>query len=146
MNDRRDGFYPHTYFHVGIVVPDIDAAIDEMARTLGLDFNEPHDSTYGDAEIRVAYARPGPPFFELVQGMPGTAWDTAAGPRMDHVGYFSADLDADVARLEAAGMPLDIDGREYGARFTYHRSLSSGLRVELIDTARRDALMQTILG
>lgn len=140
----ESGFFPHSYFHVGMVVPDIDAAMAELELTLGLRFNPPHESEYAGQRIRVAYALPGPPYFEVVQGTPGGFWDTADGPRLDHVGYFSHDLDADVEKLVAAGLPLDIDGREFGARFSYHRSRHGGLRVELIDEPRREGLLRTI--
>jgi hypothetical protein len=112
-----------------------------------LTFNPSHTSEYGGETIRVAYAREGPPYFELIQGTPGGQWDAGAGPRtMDHVGYFSNDLDADAAALESAGMPIDIDGRTYGAKFTYHRAAGLGMRIELVDVARYDALMSMIRG
>lgn len=146
MTATAPGFFPHSYFHVGIVVPDIEAAMAEMAPALGLTFNQPHVSVYGGETITVAYAKEGPPYYELVQGSDGGRWNTSSGPVMDHVGYFSNDLDADVATLEAAGMPVDIDGRSYGSFFTYHRSAASGMRVELIAGDRHDWLMQTIHG
>jgi hypothetical protein len=64
----------------------------------------------------------------------------------DHVGYFSHDLDADAAALEAAGLPVDIDGRQYGRQFTYHRAADAGLRVELVGEKLRDTLLAMILG
>ena len=144
MTEQRAGFYPHSYFHVGLVVADIDAAMAQLGPALGLTFNEPHTSVYGGETIHVAYARQGPPYYELVQGSPGGRWNTEHGSVVDHVGYFSHDLDADVAALEAAGLPVDIDGREYGSFFTYHRSSSTGMRVELIAGDRYDWLMGTI--
>lgn len=139
------GFFPHSYFHVGLVVADIEATMAELGPALGLEFNEPHVSVYGGETITVAYARQGPPYYELVQGSPGGRWNSE-GCSMDHVGYFSRDLDADVATLEAAGLPVDIDGREHGSFFTYHRSPVTGMRVELIDGARYDWLMRSIRG
>jgi hypothetical protein len=146
MPEPTDGFFPHSYFHVGLVVPDFEAATRELPLALGLTFNESHESTYGPDTIRVAYARPGPPFLEVVQGTPGGQWNTEGGPRMDHVGYFSHDLEADIAQLEAAGLPLDIDGRVYGNPFVYHRGTHTGMRIELIDGARRESLLNRILG
>jgi catechol 2,3-dioxygenase-like lactoylglutathione lyase family enzyme len=133
-----------TFFHVGVIVEDLDAAIEELSRTLGLEFNEPHDSTYGDSHIRVCYSLQGPPYLELIQGQPGGMWSTTGGPRADHVGYFVDDLETTRARLEASGMPVDIDGMAFGGRFTYHRMSETGMRVELIDAARREALLDGI--
>jgi len=146
MTDETAGFFPHSYFHVGVVVPDLEAAIAETERALGFVFNPPHESRYGADTIRVTYAQQGPPYYELIQGGPGSQWDTSGGPRLDHIGYFSHDLDADVASLEAAGMPVDIDGREYGGVFTYHRASATGMRVELVGEAWRDRVMRSIRG
>jgi hypothetical protein len=132
------------YFHVGVIVEDLGAAIEELSRTLGLEFNEPHDGVYGDSHIRVCYSLQGPPYLELIEGEPGSLWSTTGGPRPDHVGYFVDDLDVARRKLEAAGMPVDIDGQAYGSPFTYHRPTHTGLRVELIDASRRDALLKSI--
>jgi catechol 2,3-dioxygenase-like lactoylglutathione lyase family enzyme len=146
MSDETDGFFPHSYFHVGLVVRDLDAAIAELGEALGLTFNPPHESVYGPDTIRVAYARQGPPYVELVQGGPGSQWDTSNGPHLDHVGYFSHDLDADVAALEAAGLPIAIDGRRHGGFFTYHRAVQAGMRVELIGAPWRERVLRSIRG
>ena len=133
-----------TFFHVGVIVEDLDAAMEEMSRSLGLEFNEPHESTYGDSHIRVCYSLQGPPYLELIQGEPGSMWSTTGGPHADHVGYFVDDLDASMRRLEAEGLPVDIDGTSYRKRFSYHRSTHAGLRVELIDASRREGLLAGI--
>lgn len=133
-----------TFFHVGVIVEDLDAAIDELSRTLGLEFNEPHESSYAGSHIRVCYSLQGPPYLELIQGEPGSMWDTEGGPHADHVGYFVDDLEAGMARLERAGCPVDIDGVAFGGRFSYHRSNRAGLRIELIDAARREPLLSSI--
>lgn len=141
---ERAAAIPGEFFHVGVIVEDLDAAAQELGRTLGLEFNAPHESTYGDSHIRVCYSLQGPPYLELIQGEPDSMWSTSAGPRPDHVGYFVSDLEAARARLEANGMPVDIDGIAFGGRFTYHRAPHTGLRVELIDEARRKALLAEI--
>jgi catechol 2,3-dioxygenase-like lactoylglutathione lyase family enzyme len=148
--DRKDpmtdGFFPHSYFHVGLVVPDLETTAGELQRALGLTFNPPHESVYAGDRIRVAYARQGPPYYEVIEGSPGSRWDTAGGPRIDHVGYFSDDLERDVAALEAAGLPIEIDGRPQGVPFTYHRADASGIRVELISDSWYERLLGSIRG
>jgi catechol 2,3-dioxygenase-like lactoylglutathione lyase family enzyme len=134
-----------TYYHVGLVVAEIEPAIAELERLLGLEFVEPHESTYG-ATIRVAYSRPGPPFIELIEGSPGSPWETAGAPRIDHTGYFTEDLDRDTSRLVGEGMVVEMDGREYGTPFVYLRAPRSGLRIELVDASLRGLLLATILG
>jgi hypothetical protein len=140
------GFFPDSYFHVGLVVEELEPAIDELKASLGLSFTPPSESEYGGTVIRVAYSRPEPPFIELVQGAPGSPWDTRDGSHVDHVGYFSTDLDVDAAALEAAGLTMAIDGRVHGSSFTYHSGKATGMRVELIDVGQRDRLLKWILG
>lgn len=133
-----------TFFHVGYVVEDIERAAAELGVALGLHFNEPHESRYGEWTILVCYASDGPPFVELVQGEPGSPWDTSRGSRADHIGYFAPDLARDKRALERAGLPIDIDGTEYGGKFTYHRAPHAGMRLELIDEARRAPLLERL--
>jgi hypothetical protein len=127
-----------------VIVEDIEAAIAELSAGLGLEFNEPHESTYGHSHIRVCYSLQGPPYVELIQGQPGSLWSTTGGPHADHIGYFVDDLEASQAKLEAAGAPVDIDGKQFGNRFAYHRAPASGMRIELIDAAKRPSLLAGI--
>ena len=71
-----------------------------------------------------------------------------AGGGVHHLGFWSADLTADAARLIAAGYECGAtaatpDGRPAG--FTYHR-LRSGLWVELVDVTRKPAYDSWIAG
>jgi hypothetical protein len=122
------------YFQVGFVVPDLEAAMAELGAGLGVEMLGPLERDVGDGVLRIAFAMTAPPYLELIQGPPGSLWDATAGPRMHHLGYWSDDLDADSARLEAAGMALELD---LGfAR--YHRPASAaGARIELIDAGFR---------
>jgi hypothetical protein len=130
-------------FHSAMVVPNIDAAMEELSRALGLKWQVPHTSHYGDSTIQVAYSINGPPYLELIQGEPHGPWNTTGGPRLDHIGYWSDDIQTDKRSLEEHGVPIDVDGESLGnPRFTYHRAPLSGLRLELIDSAASRALLQ----
>jgi hypothetical protein len=131
------------YFHIGVVVRDIHAAMDELSAAVGLSWNAPHQSRYGDFDILVSYSIEGPPFIELIQGADHSPWDTSQGPRADHIGYWSDDLAAGQAHLERAGLPLVFDGADYDRSvFKYHRSATTGLRIELLSSAGREARMR----
>jgi len=122
------------YFQVGFVVPDLEAAMEELGAGLGVELVGPQERELGDCVLRIAFARTPPPYVELIEGPPGSLWDASAGALIHHLGYWSEDMDADSARLEAAGMGLE---RDLGyAR--YHRPAgAAGARVELIDVAHR---------
>jgi hypothetical protein len=126
------------FFHVGLVVPDLAAAMHELSDALGSRWHEPHASRYGEWSITVTYSeQTGPPWLELISGSPGSPWDPAGGARMDHIGYWSGDLSADRCRLESAGVALEYDGTELGGKWLYLRASLAGLRIELLDIARQ---------
>lgn len=127
------------FFHVGIVVEDLRAAMDELSATLGLRWRTPHDSQYGDWAIKVVYSIDGPPFVELVEGgKNGGPWDVSKGSRIDHIGYYSEDVVRESERLAALGLPVEFDPTPFGRQgnFCYHRAVAAGARIELVDVAR----------
>jgi Glyoxalase/Bleomycin resistance protein/Dioxygenase superfamily len=126
------------FYHVAIAVPDLDAAMEELSRTVGLSWGEAREAEYPDGPIRFTYSVDGPPHIELVQGSPGSPWDAADGARFDHIGFWSSSLDDDKRELHDRGMPIEVDGEELGNPiFSYHRSEISGLRVELVTEEMR---------
>jgi hypothetical protein len=129
------------YYHVAAVVEDLDAAMSELHKAIGVRWGEPHESKYGDWAIRVVYSLD-PPFLELVEGEPGGPWDTSSGPHLDHIGYFSDDVGADSALLRDRGLGVDVDPIQFGhrGRWVYHLGPRSGLRIELVTSASRAAI------
>jgi hypothetical protein len=121
------------YFQVGIVVTRLEDAMEELGGALGVGWSGPVDRQVREWVLRIAFARTPPPYVELIEGPPGSVWDAAASPRIHHLGYWSEDMDADSARLEAAGIPLELDV----GHARYHRGERSGTRIELIDMAYR---------
>jgi catechol 2,3-dioxygenase-like lactoylglutathione lyase family enzyme len=124
-----------TYFHVGYIVPDLEAGMDELTRVLGVTWREPIDrsSPYNDMRWRLVYSSGPQPWIELVEGRPGTPWHCTDGPLLHHIGAFTYDLDADVARFEAAGGRIEVDGREISGRWIYFRVPQTGALIELIE-------------
>jgi catechol 2,3-dioxygenase-like lactoylglutathione lyase family enzyme len=133
-------------YHVGFVVPDLDAAIASVGEALRLTFTEPIEmpgvqlfTPAGPAEaaLRLCYSSR-PIHVELIQSVPGTLWDSDDALRGHHLGVWADDVEAEGARLEALGMPpvwwgVGGDGRRV---FSYH-STGLGFYVELVDTVAR---------
>ena len=126
--------------HVGIVVPDLEAAMADLAAQLRFDFaivfdddlevREPPDADRA-IHLRIAYS-PQRPALELIQAVPGTPW-APARVGLHHLAYFVDDLPAESGRL-AGACPIEICGRDADGNvpttFTYH---TGGLfRVELL--------------
>ncbi|WP_420452269.1 VOC family protein [Ilumatobacter sp.] len=136
-------------FHVGVRVPDLAAAMDELGATLGLIWAEPRenpaqtlwtpDGGTADIHLRYTYSARGPQHVELLEGPPGTFWDGRDVPGAHHVGMWVDDVDGETARLVADGWALvgaqqDPDAEGGHGVFTYLRP-PSGLIVELVDRA-----------
>lgn len=139
-------------FHVGIVVLDLEAAMEHFSSVLGLTFNEPRtvyfnrleDPDPRTAEIRVVFSKEGPPHYELMQGGPGTVYaDFAEG--VHHVGVWQRDAQAKLEQLAARGIPHESrvvmpDGRALS--WFNDPSQLFGVRMEFVDDADRPTLEQ----
>lgn len=140
-------------FHVGIRVPDIDQAMDELAGEAGRAWAKPQHRQQpvwfpgtGDTELdlRFTYSSEGPVRLELLQGPPGSVWSGADVPGPHHLGYWVEDVAATTERLLSQGWSLEAASRApedgYGA-FTYVRS-PTGVLVEPVSTVVRSAFEQ----
>jgi methylmalonyl-CoA/ethylmalonyl-CoA epimerase len=122
--------YGRPVHHVGLVVPDITAAIEHAESVYGLQLIDlgPGLSAWLDHGRRiephthVALSAGGPPHLELLQAVPGTVWQVLPG--LHHVGYVVDDLPSAADELAAAGLPVvleDVNDTGRPIRATYHR-------------------------
>lgn len=135
-------------FHIGIVVDDFDATLDELTQLFGYEWGDeihfPTNVVFPDGErtvdFRLRYSRD-TPHVEIVESRPGTLWVPVVG--IHHVGYWSDDMDADAATLEAAGYAMEARGvnPDGTASFAYHRN-PVGPRIELVNRALQPLLEQ----
>lgn len=123
------------YAHVGIIVEDLDAAMDEMTTTLGLRWLPVQERPNDDTTLRLTFSTD-PPYIELIEGSPGTSRDTSQGPHVDHLAYWTSRFEEDKRRLRDAGMTLDVEGTSpFGGSWCYMSSSVTGLRIELCDVS-----------
>lgn len=129
------------FYHVGIVVPDLDAAL-ETHRAAGMTFNEPivADRTANGVEgpflmnLRACYAvAPAP--IEFVEEMPGTLWTARERGQLHHLAFVAEDIEQESRALSDLGWPK-VAWSDVG--WVYHES-SFGYYVELIDRSLRAA-------
>jgi catechol 2,3-dioxygenase-like lactoylglutathione lyase family enzyme len=141
--------------HVGIVVPDLEAACDDLSRALGLTWAKPAEqlvvgrSATGltRTPVLLSWSVQGPPYVELLQGPPGTPWAAAGARRLHHVGYWVDDVAAESERLDQAGLTLEVAGEDdQGRRAEYAYHLDGSVRVEVLDRRRRRMLERWIAG
>jgi hypothetical protein len=129
--------------HVGLVVPDVDEAMEALSSTLGITWAGVHTPKLrvrsegrGLHEIhhRIAISAQ-KPFLEVIQAVPDSPWALADGRmQLHHVAYFVDHLGRDSAAI-AGPCPIEIEG--VGAAgdvpriFTYQDL--NGLRFELLE-------------
>lgn len=128
--------------HVGIVVPDLDAAMAEMTALFGLEWTPVQERPDRDQVLRVAFST-SQPRIELIQGNPGGVWSTDGGPRIDHLAFWT-DTAATREQGLAQGAVEEAGGQAaWGGKWSYLRLPATGARVELCDTAGQERFRQT---
>jgi len=133
-------------YHVGIVVPDVEAAMVHFTELLGVvwgpivetDAIDIRDADGNDLTLpnTICFSTAAP-YLELIQELPGSVWVCNEHSNLHHVGFWTDALPSDSETLTASQCPLQICGRE-GAQvpvgWAYHRD-PLGVRIELVDTA-----------
>jgi catechol 2,3-dioxygenase-like lactoylglutathione lyase family enzyme len=134
-------------YHVGIVVPDLEAGCAHFTELLGIVWgpvieNEIalRDGDGNDLLVpnRICYSTAAP-YLELIEEQPGTPWVCNEHSNLHHIGFFSDALVADSGHLTQAHCPLELGGRDGSTAptvFTYHRD-PLGVRIEYVDAAIR---------
>jgi hypothetical protein len=135
-------------FKTGLVVTDLERAIDELGRWLGLRWTPVQQSPLAlwtgqgreDVSLRFVYSLGEPPFLELLEAQPRGYYAAPNGAHLHHVGRWVDDLPRASAELAAQGLPLEAAGLDAQgskpALFAFHRG-AHGLRVELVDASMR---------
>jgi hypothetical protein len=131
-------------FHVGLVVEDIEVAMDTIGGNLGISWapvqRRVQQVRTGSGEARdeplvFTYSSDGPPHVELIQSEPGSVWGVTPADCLHHIGAFVDDI----ATPPGPGMSLEFGGGHGAtpAGFAYYTS-PSGFRVELVEGRRRE--------
>lgn len=138
--------YQRTY-HLGVRVPDIDAAMAEYGAAQGVRWATVQHSDarsvwtpergVEQVALTFVYSCDGPHRIELLQGGPGSVWDCGDRPGLHHVGVWSDDVAGETEEAVAAGWRVAAAAKSpeegYGT-FTYVVP-PSGLIVELVSSA-----------
>ena len=96
-------------YHTGIVVDDLDATMEWFSTVAGyiwtdvVEVEQVAQTPAGEVTIPMKMVYSGAdPRLELLQTVPGTIW-TPANSGVHHIGYWSDDVESDLATLERNG-------------------------------------------
>jgi catechol 2,3-dioxygenase-like lactoylglutathione lyase family enzyme len=139
--------------HVGVVVDDLDRAIEHYASAFGWRFSERlrmgplelhapgEPSGLLPVDLQVAWSVDSAPPLELICGGQETLWGVPRGEhRIHHIGYWVDDIAAAAARARAGGYEPEVLLTADGGRgFGYYRG-PGGMRIELIERSSEEPI------
>jgi Glyoxalase/Bleomycin resistance protein/Dioxygenase superfamily len=137
-------------FHIGNIVDDLEASMARYGAALGLEWAPPKsvrvpfltDVGLVHVDSVVTYSTAPPVHIELAQAV-GDLYTPAGGPRMHHIGAWTADVLATSARLIEQGFPLHAAIEATGGdspSYVFHKDPGGGLFIELCDEANRESV------
>lgn len=137
-------------WHTGIVVDDLQAAMDELGEQLGVTWHEggaavrmSTDEGVRTVTTRYALSKEGPHHVELGQSIEGTLWSAPSPGHAHHLGYWVDDVVAASAALDELGSPRAATiaiSDDAPPMCAYHRT-TSGLYVEVVSRGLRRVLL-----
>jgi methylmalonyl-CoA epimerase len=124
--------------HVGVAVPDLDAAIAEYERSFSMTVS--HRETIAEQGVEAVLLDAGPSHVELLAPLGDDTgvgrYLARRGPGLHHVAYRVADCDAALAQLKANGVVLIDEQPRAGIR---------GSRVAFIDPRSAGGVLTEIV-
>jgi hypothetical protein len=142
----------NSLYHIGILVADIDAAIEQYSKIYDESFRAPIEVTAGrfvqrdgsDAPLtcRLSYSTRGPMYVELIEAQGEGLWSAASIGGVHHVGMWSEDPEAQAKQLVADGggweASMYLAPEMIGMVFVRHR----GVLIELVTDKLRASLIE----
>lgn len=135
---------PEDFYHTGIIVPDLDAAMARLSALAGyrwirpVSYTLPFRTTAGTQEVTSTFVYSlQAPHVELIKEVPGTAWTAAPGNAIHHLGYWTDDLAESAKMLEDNGFTFEATADTAPpdlALFAYYLD-AAGTRIEIVDRA-----------
>jgi Glyoxalase/Bleomycin resistance protein/Dioxygenase superfamily len=135
---------PEDFYHTGIIVPDLGAAMTRMSALAGyrwitpMSYTLPFRTITGTHELSSTFVYSlQAPYVELIQEVPGSPWMAAPGNAIHHLGYFTDNLAETARALEDNGFAFEATADTSPpdlALFAYYVD-AFGTRIEIVDRA-----------
>lgn len=134
-----------TYFHIGVIVPDLEKAMEDFSRVLGLTFAEPtrvHIPFLSDPDphphdVHVTFSEDGPPYYELIEAHGDGIFSAREERKILYLGMYEPDMVGRIATLREQGIGIDAAARfEEGATpdWIITKPDVLGVRLEYVDS------------
>src|SRR5690349_11154857 len=106
---------PPSFFHIGMVVPDLEKGIARYSDVLGIEFTEPHvyeiprleDPYPHPFRLTCAFSRTEPPYYELIQAEGEGIVSAAHIGQILYYGVWETDMDGRLEQLRANDVGID---------------------------------------
>ena len=106
---------PPSFFHVGMVVPDLDQAVARYSDVLGIEFTEPavfdiprlEDPEPHPFKLTAVFSRTEPPYYELIQADGDGIVSAAHAGKILYYGCWEPDMPGRLEQLRAQRVGLD---------------------------------------
>jgi len=113
--DVSDVVVPPSFFHIGMVVPNLEQAIARYSDVLGIEFTEPHvyeiprleDPYPHPFKLTCAFSRTEPPYYELIQAEGNGIISAAQIVKILYYGVWETDMDRRLEQLRARDVGID---------------------------------------
>ena len=135
------------FFHIGIVVKDLAAAIERYSQVLGVTFVEPatfHVPEFADpdphpCDVVATYTSEGPPYYELIEASGDGLFSERNADQILYAGVWEPDVPARIESLKANGVGIDAVLKDSdGQPFVVISSAEGlGIRIEWVGTTAR---------
>jgi hypothetical protein len=137
-------------YHVAFLVADIDSAMADYARALGITFRPPQAlARDGEgAPVRSTYSYEGPPYVQLLEARPTGVYGIDQGEGFHHFGVWVDDAHECQAELGRAGLRTQLafdDGERTVAWYNDPADLH-GTRIEYTGEAARPGVEAYLRG
>lgn len=147
---------PLEIFHVGNIVDDLETSMRRYGQGLGLKWATPRlvrvpfltDVGVVHVDSAVTYSTTPPVHIELAQAV-GDLYTPVGGPRMHHIGVWTADVPLSSQRLASQGFPIHAAIQSAGGAnpsYVFHKDPGGGLFIELCDEAGRESVCAWLTG
>jgi quinol monooxygenase YgiN/catechol 2,3-dioxygenase-like lactoylglutathione lyase family enzyme len=118
-DDALDPRRPASFFHVGLVVTDLEQAVKHYSDVHGIEFTEPavfdiprlEDPDPHPFKLVAVFSRTEPPHYELIQADGDGIVSAAQAGKILYYGIWEPDMAGRLARLQAQGIGIDASFR-----------------------------------